>query len=320
VPEVIYRVLAEEDLEQLCEVLAKSRACVPHERKFTVRELRGWLMGDPDYHREGNIVACIGPEIVGFGQVFIEKARLEAGKDDAVVDIDVTPERRGEGIEQELMNWALGHTRSRGVSKARFRVDEINEWKVSLAESSAFVEDYRIFDLKRRGHSALPSISVPSDVTLERRLLKECSDDYLRVVNDILNESFVDHHNSVPYPTERLVTWRDVLEDILMVTVANVRGTPAGVCMAEDSVKLNLEKGTNSGYIPVLGVVPAYRKMGLGRGMLADGMQWLLDCGRDEIYISLVAMNEKAMALYYSLGFEKLDEAIWYIRPASESA
>jgi ribosomal protein S18 acetylase RimI-like enzyme len=320
VPKVDYRVLVEEDFEQLCDVLARSRACIPHERKFTPRELRGWILEDPDYHREGNIVACIGPEIVGFGQVFVEKARLDAGKDDAVVDVDVVPECRNVGIEQELMRWALGHTRSRGVSKARFRVDEINQWKISLAESSAFTEDYRIFDLKRSGRSPLPIISAPSDMTLERRMMKECSDDYLRLVNDLLNESFVDHHNSVPYPPERLLTWRDFMEDILMVMLAKVRGTPVGVCISEDSVKLNLEKGTNSGYIPVLGVIPAYRKMGAGRAMLADGMQWLLDRGRDTIYISLVAENEKAMALYYSLGFEKSNEAVWYTRPVAENA
>lgn len=317
---VEYRQLVEGDIEQLTHVIATSRACVPYERKLTPRELRGWILEDPDYCPEGNIVACIKHEIVGLGQVSIERARLDAGKNDAVIEIEVIPEYRNEGIEQELMRWALAHVRSKGIPTARMRVDDVNEWKSSVAASSGFVEDYRILDLKRVGRAPLPAVIVSPDVTLERWLLKVCSDDDLRLANDLLNESFVDHYNSVPHPFERLATWRDTLEDVLVFTVAKVRGTPAGICLTEESVKFNLEKGAKSGYVPVLGVLPRYRKSGIGKALLADGMQWLLDRGMDTITISLVAKNEKATALYYSFGFVKSNEAVWYTRSATEDA
>lgn len=315
----VYRQLVEGDLEQLVEVLAKSKACVPYERRYTPRELRGWIFEDSDYRPEGNVVACVDGDVVGLGQVYLEKARLDAGKDDAQVDVEIVPEHRGEGIEQELMHWALDQVCSRGISTARMRVEDVNKWKASLAESFAFVEDYRIFDLKRVGRSPPPSVDLPPEVTLEQRLMKECSDDQLRLVNDLLNASFVDHFNSVPFPPERLMTWRDVMDDVVILTLAKVRGIPAGASLTEDSGKLNLEKGTKSGYVALLGVVPAYRKMGIGRALLVDGVQWLLDRGMDTVNISLVAKNEKAMALYYSIGFEKSSEAVWYKKPVAST-
>ena len=317
---VEYRQLVEGDIEQLTDVIAKSRACVPYERKLTPRELRGWILEDPDYQPEGNTVACIGHEIVGLGQVYVEKARLDAGKNDAIIDIEVVPEHRNEGVEQGLMRWALARMKSKGIPTARMRVDDVNKWKVSVAESFAFAEDYRIFDLERKGRAPLPTVMVPPDVTLERQLLKECSDDDLRLANDLLNESFVDHYNSVPHSFERLITWRNFTEDVIVSTVAKARGTAAGICLTEESVKLNLEKGTKSGYVPMLGVLPKYRKSGIGKALLADGMQWLLDRGMDTIAISLVAKNEKAMALYYSFGFEKANEAVWYTRSTAEDS
>ncbi len=311
------RQAAEKDVESLADIMRRSRAGLPNERQVGAEELLGYIFRDPDYDPAANMIAFDGDKPVALASAIIERMRLAAGKDDAIVDIEVVPEMRGMGIEDELIDWGLSLLRDKGIGTARFRVELANIWKLSVAKSHSFEEYYRIWDLMRRGGAPLPELRPVPGIRLERRMLKDCLEEDVSSMNDLLNEAFADHFNSVRTPMERLLNMRDVSRDLYMVTLATGTDGPAGICLTEESVEFNRQNGAKSGWVVLLGVLPRHRRTGIGKSLLADGMEWLLERGMDTINISLVAKNERAMSLYTSLGFVKETEAVWHKRPVS---
>jgi ribosomal protein S18 acetylase RimI-like enzyme len=57
------------------------------------------------------------------------------------------------------------------------------------------------------------------------------------------------------------------------------------------------------GYVFGLYVVPAFRERGLGRTLMAEIAQVLVDAGRLYVLLSVDTPNERARSLYESLGF-----------------
>lgn len=304
-----------EDVTVMVDIMGKSRANLPHDRRMTADELRGFIFGDPDYDPDANMMVLEGGRPVGFVSVAVERMRLAAGKDDGIIDMEIIPERRGGGKEDELVAWGLDFLRAKSIGTARVRVEIDNVWKSTVATLHAFEEKYRILDLTRRGKEPLPKLAPIPGVRLERRMLKDYSDEEIVWLNDLFNETFKDHYNSVPTPVERLLNMRDVSQELFMVTTAMSDDRPVGICLTEESIAFNREKGTRTGWIVLLGVVQRHRRSGIGKLLLVDGMEWLVERGMDTLNISLVSKNDKAMSLYTSLGFEKWTGAVWYARP-----
>lgn len=78
--------------------------------------------------------------------------------------------------------------------------------------------------------------------------------------------------------------------------LAAVDGNPAGLLQAGE-----WEEG--SAGISAFGVLPAYRGRGIGRQMLLDAVDALLEEGWEHVLIEVVTDNERALALYRSCGF-----------------
>ena len=98
----------------------------------------------------------------------------------------------------------------------------------------------------------------------------------------------------------------------MRITFAKEGDNIAGVLLAEESTVYNKENDTLIGWANILGVMSQYRKKGIGRALLSDGMKWILDRGMDTIYLGMDAENAKALDLYTSLGFRVDEESISY--------
>ena len=53
-----------------------------------------------------------------------------------------------------------------------------------------------------------------------------------------------------------------------------------------------------------IGVLPQYRRQGLGRGLLAFSMEGTLAAGFSKVQLEFDITNEPAFALYQSMGFD----------------
>lgn len=307
-----FRNLTAATLGDMIEVLAKARVDDPYERRLTMDEANEYTFLDPDFDPRGSWFAILDGETVGFGSCLVESNRITAGMDDAYVDIDVIPEHRHEGIEQRLLDRQLDYIRSRGVGKALCRSIAGNDWMRSLLASNSFEELYRVFVLVRRGREEVQRVMVPDGFRLERTFLTDYTDEDIEELVEAFNDSFRDHMNFAPERKERFVNFRDCNKDPRVLTLAMRGGEIVGFCLSEESETFNRERKVKTGWVDILGVRPPYRRKGIGRALLADGIDWILDRGMDTVHLGVFARNEKALGLYLSFGFSKERESIWF--------
>lgn len=306
-----FRNLTEGDLESMIDVMAKSRADDPYERRLTMDEAMEYSFLDPDFDPAGSWLVTLDGETVGFGSCLVESNRIAAGKDDAYIEIDVVPPHKNRGIEQLLLDRELAYIRSRGVGSALCRCIASDEDMHRLLTSNSFEEAYRVFILARRSTERVTRPQTPEGCVLRRMDMVRCSDGDIEDLVCALNDSFQDHFNFAPERGERFINFRDCSADPHMITLALKDGKTAGFCLSGESRTLNQERGAKTGWVDILGVRPSFRRMGLGKALLADGVDWLLDRGMDTVYLGVFAKNEKALDLYRSFGFSKDRESIW---------
>ncbi|MBM4452102.1 MAG: GNAT family N-acetyltransferase, partial [Chloroflexi bacterium] len=70
--------------------------------------------------------------------------------------------------------------------------------------------------------------------------------------------------------------------------------------------------GKSRGRIYMLGVHPEHRGRGLGRKLLLAGMRQLKGKGLEVVEITVDSQNVAAVGLYRSLGFEVVEDTLWY--------
>jgi mycothiol synthase len=99
---------------------------------------------------------------------------------------------------------------------------------------------------------------------------------------------------------------------------------PAGFLLAESSgglagfhwTKIHSEMSPALvGEVYVIGVAPAWRGSGLGRGLLAAGLRHLADRGAQSVILYVEEDNAPAVRLYTGLGFDIFSRDVTYVRP-----
>jgi GNAT superfamily N-acetyltransferase len=308
------RHLTEESLDDMIEVLAKARANDPHNRRLTYEEAREYTFLDPDFDPKGSWLASLDGMPIGFCSVLVMGNRIDAGMDDAYLEVDLLPEHRENDAEQTLLEKGLDYIRSRSVGKVLCRSLADDDWTRNFLVSNSFKEDYRVYTLCRSGKKEIEGVYLPEGFRLERRPFGDLTDEETIAVVEVLNDSFQDHMNFAPELPERFINFRDCSEDPRAITLAFKDDETVGLCLSEESAGFNREKGVKAGWVDVVGVRPAYRRIGLGKALLADGVNWILSTGMDKVYLGAYAVNEKALDLYRSFGFSKERESIWYSR------
>ena len=304
--------LKEADLEDVVDVIRRSKKESPFERAPTTEEMKTYTVKYSEFRPEGSWVVRIDGAPVAYAVAIVEANRLAAGLDDAHLEFEIIPEARGKGLDKRLIGLASEYIRSRGVGKARTRCVAGESWRMDTLISEGFTETYRVFFLVRRTPGQVPDVPSPEGVRLVRRPYKECGDEELARIVEAFNNTFQDHFNFAPERPEIFINYRDASEDPECFSLAMVGDEIVGVCLSHEDRTYNTENGTKWGWVNILGVKPSYRRRGVGTALLADGMKWVLEQGMDTTYIGVYAKNEKALDLYRSVGFEKDRESLWF--------
>ena len=318
--ELDFRHLTKDSLDDYVDVVARARDDDPYERRLSHEEAMELTFLDSDFDAKGSWLAYLDGRAVGSCVALVLRNRIKAGMDDAYVDIDVIPERRGVEVEDRLLQMALEYIASRGVGNALSRGLVGDSWRSNLLKTYSFRESYRVYILVRHGTDRVGEHGMPDEFRLERRAFDELSNGEISELVELFNDSFRDHINFAPEREERFINWRDCSEEPRMLTLARTGSRAVGFCLSEESTALNQEKGINAGWIEILGVRSPCRRKGLGTALLADGVNWLLGRGLNQVYLGMYAKNEKALGLYADLGFVKDRESVWYRRALNDDA
>lgn len=270
-------------------------------RQMTAEEMR-ILEEEPDFTPKGRFIAELDGQPVGIIHAYVDEKRKE--KKGFLRSFGVTPEFRGRGIEERLVNIALAELKKRGMKIAQAWAQEKRKDRVDLWKKTNF-KLVRKFSLMKRNIDFLSENIGNQEVAIERVNIN--LDENLKLLNRLDNECFKEHFNYRPSTIEqtkffiRKDPWfRD--QEWFFATLNNEHVGYTGLGIDE---KYNVEKNTKCGWILDIGVLKPFRMRDIGTKLMVHGMQVLKDKGMNTAMLGVDDWNvTKAIHLYEKVGFQ----------------
>jgi mycothiol synthase len=267
----------------------------------------------PDFDAEGRFIAEENDKPVGIVHANVDKFREE--KKGFVRVLAVLPKFGGKGIEEKLAKMALEELRKRGMKVAQSAADGEQQDIIRLWEDLGF-KLVRKFSLMTRNLTEIHSgLGENKEITLKQ--LQRESDEDLKKLNWLDNESFKEHFNWRPSALERTIyfvrkdpffkqqEWYFALSDQQHVGYIGV-----GVDQS-----YNAQRNTKSGWILDIGVLKPQRRTGIGTMLMLHGMHRLKTMGMATAMLGVDDWNvTKAMHLYEKVGFKVARKELAYER------
>jgi mycothiol synthase len=232
----------------------------------------------------------------------------------------VRPGDRREGIGTRLLRHVQEHLaeRTRDVEPDRPRhfaawTGDTQPGAIALFEHEGYRVERYGFEMIRRGLDEAPAADVPDGLELRRGRPEE--------VTDILwaeHEAFRDHPGYREWTDEDVTAVQKQPDfDPTLWVVAwdgdQVAGAVENWIHADENAKL----GFSRGWMHRVSVRRPWRKRGLARALLAESFGALRERGIREACLGVDAQNPSgAVALYESVGFERLHSARLFVRDA----
>ena len=300
------------DLPEIAEVLNRSRHELPYERDLTLDEVNADLFDDEDFNSSGCWIGRVEGKAVAFGRAIVEQKRQELGLNDGFALVEVVPEYRGRGIEEELMKRILDFFNTTDLRLAQYQAATDRGWRNELALGFGFKEVRRFFRMELKALAPIRRLVPPRGVSIQSSSFKEADNKTIVEFAEAFNEYFADHFNFSPVSPSKWIRWRDVSQDIGRVMFAKLVDKPVGVLLAEESAEFNRRNNTSLGWIWILAVSKDHRHLGIGTYLLTEGVNWLINRGMRTVLLGVDAENRGALGIYTSAGFEVLSETVVY--------
>jgi len=234
--------------------------------------------------------------------------------DDPQFDWQVPPEGEWEGIEEAALAWGEGLV-------AGLRRDDPARWGGALVSGTrqddaariAFLEEH---GFRYRGESAevnmirsldgpIPEPAVPEGFVLRALAGPEEAEERAATEQDVWQSYTVGDVSGVQYAAFMDMPGYDRELDVVAVASG---GTIAAY------VNCWLDRVNGIGDLGPVGARPAYRRRGLTRAVLLEGMRRLRDRGMDRVCVSTQVTNDASRPLYESVGFRVVNRYLDYVR------
>lgn len=272
----------------------------------------------PGFDFEGRFIAEVDGKPVGLIHAHVEKSgEKQRG---FIRDLCVLPAFRGSGVEARLLDAATEELRKRGAGSMRAwtRVDRAD--RIGFLEKSGFKFSNRTIDM--RINLAEVSANLGEDLEVAVRQLRSDVNRDVEALNWLDNECFKADPLHVSHTVDE--TRQMLLEDPVLgwreVFFAVLDGKDVGYIGVGIDERYNVEHGVKTGYINGIGVLPAYRKRGIGTRLLLHGLRHLKAKGMTSASLDTEDTNPtRAITLYEKVGFRVLQEYVTYVKEITES-
>lgn len=249
-------------------------------------------------------LASEGGELTGYAHIVTYGAGDERR---ASCEFVVHPSHRRRGLGRALLSRAIDSAREQHAQ--RIDVWAYNDTHASqrMAVGLGFVVARRLLHLHRHMRGVIAAGAVPGACL--RAMRPGVDDETLLALN---NRIFAGHPENGAWTLGDLrgrmaQDWFDP-DDVLLL---EMDGALAGFCWLK--VEDRLDEG-RVGEVYVIGTAPEYRGRGLGRFLLAQGLQHLRTRRADVAAIYVDESNEEAVALYETSGFHYHHVDVCYTR------
>ena len=270
-------------------VLAVADAALPVDRipgvdRAGVLRAVDRMAGDPG----GVVVALEGDRIVGYCAPRFD-------------DITVHPEFRRRGHGRRLIAASAEIAGSRGSNELVLYGSLDDPARAGFIKALGATYHSSIWLCELPADAPTVPSAFPPDVVVRSYRHPEDMAAYVALAQ----ASFADHPTPMEF-TEKMVGHSHALPEfdpasILLVAPA---AEPATLVAWAKVRRFESDDGAPRGSIDFVGVLPAWRRRGLGRELLRWGIAKLRDDGAGIVELNVTASNARALELYRSAGFE----------------
>jgi len=259
------------------------------------------FLAQPNLNAETNcFLAEVGDDVAaGMARISHEPAISRV-----VAEVAVLPGHRRRGVGRQLLDRAIERVGELKASVLHIQVPVLSRGGRFLLEDSGFNAARRYWRLAAAvdgvGANPLPSGYSIRPFELDR-------DE--QTLTDLQNVAFTGSWGYAPNTVEeisarvRLRPWES--DGILLLLFGQQ------VCGYNWTLRPK-HSDVSTGYIGMTGVHPDYRGQGLGRAIVSAGMAYLESKGAKTVKLEVDHSNKPARELYLSLGFDLLEENVWY--------
>ena len=300
-PPVAIRGLQTADIPAVVALICAADAVDGADEGTSETEFRAWL-GAAGGAGNSFVAVDAGGAVVGYSDV-----HYRSGDEGVWGWVVVHPDRRRAGIGSSLAARVLARARALGVRWIDYAVDtrlvEANRWLAHLG-----YEPVRTYTRRRLDPGVpVPPPAYPSGFAV--RTFRSGTDE--AIVRRLLSAAFGDHHNLNEADTAGLAENLGApgFDPRGLFLAQPLDGPVAGLCWCAIHPEENARRGEAAGWISDLAVAPAYRRQGLGRALLLEGIAWLRGAGMAYVDLWMDSGNRPAAALYTVLGF-RVDKTI----------
>jgi GNAT superfamily N-acetyltransferase len=126
---------------------------------------------------------------------------------------------------------------------------------------------------------------------------------------DLINAAYVDYYVPMYLTSDSMRSLDDLYDvDLARSVVAYDRSEPVGMAL--------LSRRGGRGWVSGVGVLPGWRRRGIGRQMMGTVLERAQEAGIRQVALEVIAQNNPARALYAALGFVERRELLCWRRAA----
>jgi mycothiol synthase len=292
-------------------------------------EIRDYRPEDADALRAILFAAFDNGELKGSTRHDVEgwHARLPADPRDTLVAVVggeaaglITPRRnqmvvarafRRRGIGRRLVEAAEARNQERGMGPLYLALPHENEGARAFYAAIGFSYHHSLWNMRLRDDAVVPSPEFPANV--ERHHYR---DEDVAAFVALVNAAFLDHPTPLSVSVER-VRFNHAQPGFDPANLCLLSPVDApGELIAFCRVDRDDGDGETIGEVAVLGVLPAWRRQGIGRELLHWGIHRLRELGAGKVSLAVEGENGRALRLYEELGFSRIEEWPRYARIA----
>jgi mycothiol synthase len=309
----IVRGYREEDFDALA-ALINSQSEDPAITRFGLRS----LLSMPGYQPEADL--CVAPAPGGNQLLGARDVRVTGRGDEATLILEswgAVHRGTAAGIVGVLLRATIARSarlltergRGRGVLQARCGADDLITRAAFEAGGLVYARD--LVSMLRRSLGDIAEPCFPPGVVLRTYRVGADDDAWVHA----FNEAFADHWGGFMGMSPAL--WAHYVgEPVFKPEISLVASTGSkliGFCHCRIDDELNALTGRQLGVIRYVGVVPGWRRRGLGAALTLAGLRALRDAGTESAALGVDAENVTgAHRLYQRYGFEIVDRQVLY--------